>query len=149
MTLAAPGFSFGRFNEKKCISNKRGFSLQLFGDGRVFMTFDLSEYEAVTETICLFWKEYADIHAANRAFSPRVRNLEKVNRAFMQSLFARGLVELSCYIERKGQGRRFFFFYQRKKLFYREESKIGEIQVFAKLRKPADFVAFARRIPAK
>jgi hypothetical protein len=127
------------------INNSYGTLFYMDRDDVILMSCSYPGYTDLRGIIVLdFWKEFCNLEDFYKCFPTNDPNtLLKVKTLNLIPLFKSGLIDISCYLEREGRGRRFFFTKDDEKLFIREEFKPGNFKVKANLVKGTDFVNYA------
>ena len=127
------------------ITNSYGTLFYMDRDGIIMMSCSFPGYIDLRGIIALdFWKVFHNLEDFYKCFpASDSSDLLKVKMLNLIPLFKSGLIDISCYLEREGIGRRFFFTKVDDKLFIREEFKPGNFKVKANLVKGTDFVNYA------
>lgn len=130
--------------------NKYGVSFDMWKKGGLTVSCWFPGFvEEIGFTALYLWKEFQnmqDVMASLSVAAPA--DLENVTPAYLHSLFDSGKMDVSCYVEKHGNGHTYIFTKEKGKLFVFENSRSNKLRVKQSLTDPYDFIGYSRELAA-
>ncbi len=115
-------------------------------DGKITLSCNYPGFFDLRDIITLdLWKEFENTESLALSLEISHPNeLEKIKPYYLLSLFEKGVIDLSCYVEKEGIGHRFFFTKRENSLYIVEELTGDEYKVRSNLVRSWDYINYAK-----